>query len=85
MLLVKDGTGLSGCSSGQEARAAHLEGDKHRDQTNNDNQTGLCGSGQETQSDVEWVGELLQSWIGQQSLSGDRSTCPQTAALVAVS
>ena len=71
MLLDKDGTGLFGRSSGQKARAAHLESDKHRDQTNNDDQTGLYRSSQETQSDAEWVGELLLSWIGQQGLSGD--------------
>jgi hypothetical protein len=53
--------------------------------TNNNDQTGLYGSSQETQSDAEWVGELLLSWTGQESLSGDRSTRPQTAALVAVS
>jgi len=83
MLLAEDGTGLFRIVSVEETGATHLSGDQPRNRTEQD-PSSPRESNHDTQSNDDWVGELLLFGASQSCLSSYRTTCSQEAATVAV-
>jgi len=83
MLLAEDGSGLFRNDSVEETGATHLQGDQPRNRTEQD-PSGPRDSNHDTQSNDDWVGELLLFGASQSCLSSYRTTCSSTVAPVAV-
>ena len=83
VLLAEDGTGLFRNDSVEETGATHLQGDQPRDRTEQDH-SGPRNSHYDTQSNHDWVGELLLSGTGLESLSRSGTTHLQKVSPVAV-